>query len=49
MEAVLMIPGPSAGTAAAFAIDDGIALQDLDYVELRGKLERYEQSLIWQK
>ncbi|MDA9857915.1 FAD-dependent oxidoreductase [Rubripirellula sp.] len=49
MEPIFMILGQSAGTAAAFAIEDGIALQDLDYAKLKAKLERDEQRLIWQE
>jgi hypothetical protein len=38
MEPVFMILGQSAGTAAALAIEEGIALQDLDYKKLQAKL-----------
>ncbi len=47
MEPVFMILGQSAGTAAALAIDEGIAVQDLDYAKLKAKLERDEQRLVW--
>lgn len=38
MEPVFMILGQSAATAAAQAIDDGVAVQDLDYKKLRQRL-----------
>jgi hypothetical protein len=38
MEPVFMILGQSAATAAAMAIDDGIAVQDVPYEKLRGRL-----------
>ena len=38
MEPVFMILGQSAGTAAALAIDKGVAVQDLDYELLRTRL-----------
>jgi len=38
MEPVFMILGQSAATAAAFAIDDGIAVQDVDYAKLKERL-----------
>jgi hypothetical protein len=38
MEPVLMILGQSAATAAAFAIDDSVAVQDVDYPKLRARL-----------
>jgi hypothetical protein len=38
MEPVFMILGQSAATAACFSIDDGIAVQDLDYNRLRERL-----------
>ena len=47
MEPVFMILGQSAGTAAALAIDEGIAVQDFDYAKLKAKLERDEQRLVW--
>ena len=46
---IFMILGQSAGTAAALAIDEGIAVQDLDYAKLKTKLERDEQRLVWQE
>jgi len=45
MEPVFMILGQSAGTAAALAIDGGVALQDLDYEELKAKLKAGGQLL----
>lgn len=47
MEPVFMILGQSAGTAAALAIDEGIAVQDLDYGKLKTRLERDGQRLVW--
>lgn len=38
MEPVFMILGQSAATAASMAMDQGIAVQDLDYGELRARL-----------
>lgn len=38
MEPVFMVLGQSAATAAAFAIDDAVAVQDLDYQKLRARL-----------
>jgi hypothetical protein len=38
MEPDFMILGQSAGTAAAIAIADGVAVQDLDYAKLRERL-----------
>jgi hypothetical protein len=43
MEPVFMILGQSAGTAAAMAIDEGVALQKLDYTKLRERLEADKQ------
>lgn len=45
MEPVFMILGQSAATAAAIAIDKGIAVQDVDYSELRAQLEKDRQRL----
>ncbi|WP_449301092.1 FAD-dependent oxidoreductase [Pirellulimonas nuda] len=39
MEPVFMILGQSAATAASLAIDDGIPVQDLDYQQLRSRLD----------
>ena len=45
MEPVWMILGESAGVAAALAADNGIAVQDVPYKQLRSKLENLEQIL----
>lgn len=45
MEPVFMILGQSAGTAAALAIDNRTAVQDLDYESLRKRLEADGQKL----
>ncbi len=45
MEPVFMILGQSAATAAAIAIDDGVALQKLDYQHLRKRLRADGQVL----
>ncbi len=45
MEPVFMILGQSAATAACFAIDDAIAVQDLEYAKLREQLEADGQVL----
>lgn len=47
MEPVFMILGQSAGTAAALAIEGGIAVQDLEYDKLRARLEKGGQRLKW--
>jgi hypothetical protein len=38
MEPVFMILGQSAATAAALAIEEGVAVQDLNYDKLRARL-----------
>jgi hypothetical protein len=38
MEPVFMILGQSAATAAVFAIDDNVAVQDVDYDKLKDRL-----------
>ena len=38
MEPVFMILGQSAATAAVLSIEDGVAIQDLDYRKLRTRL-----------
>ena len=38
MEPVFMILGQSAATAASLAIDGGVAVQDIDYADLRARL-----------
>ncbi len=45
MEPVFMILGHSAATAAAMAIDAGIAVQDVDYAKLKTKLLKDGQIL----
>jgi len=45
MEPVFMMLGQSAGTAASFAIDNQIAVQDVDYNKLKIQLEEDKQIL----
>jgi hypothetical protein len=45
MEPVFMILGQSAATAAALAIDDGVAVQQVSYAKLRDRLLRDRQVL----
>jgi hypothetical protein len=45
MEPVFMILGQSAATAAVIAIDDGVAVQQVDYRKLRGRLLQDGQVL----
>lgn len=45
MEPVFFALGQSAATAAAYAIDDGCAVQDVDYGKLRARLLRDGQRL----
>lgn len=45
MEPVFMILGQSAGTAAALAIDEGVAVQDIPYEQLKQKLNNDGQHL----
>ena len=45
MEPVFMVLGQSAATAAAQAIDDGCAVQDVDYAKLSKTLEKDGQIL----
>ena len=47
MEPVFMILGQSAATAASMAIDEGIALEKLDYERLRRQLNKDKQVLAW--
>ena len=47
MEPVFMILGQSAATAAAMAIDDGIAVQDVPYRKLQKQLEADGQVLAY--
>ncbi|MCH9653173.1 MAG: FAD-dependent oxidoreductase [Planctomycetes bacterium] len=48
MEPVFMVLGQSAATAAAQAIDANQAVQDIDYPQLRNRLLRDKQVLIWE-
>ena len=45
MEPVFMVLGQSAATAAALALDAGVAVQDLPYAQLRERLVRDGQVL----
>ncbi len=47
MEPVFMILGQTAATAAAQAIDQGVAVQDVDYPKLRARLLADRQILEW--
>jgi len=47
MEPVFMATSQSAATAACEAIDDGVAVQQVDYAKLRQRLERDGQVLAW--
>jgi len=47
MEPVFMIFGQSAATAAVFAIDDNIAIQDVDYEKLKERLLADGQRLVY--
>jgi len=47
MEPVFMILGQSAATAAAHALEEGIALQDVNYERLRSRLLNDGQILEW--
>lgn len=47
MEPVLMITSQSAATAAALAFEKGVAVQDLDYADLKPRLVRDGQVLEW--
>ena len=44
MEPVFMILGQSAATAASLAIENGIAVQDVDYQQFRERLEELASS-----
>jgi hypothetical protein len=48
MEPVFMILGQSAGTAAALAIDTGVAVQRVDYAKLKRQLVADKQILRWE-
>jgi hypothetical protein len=45
MEPVFMILGQSAATAASIAIDEGIAVQEVEYDKLRTRLLEDDQRL----
>ena len=47
MEPVFMMTSQSAGTAAAFAIDDAVAVQNLNYSKLAAQLRADGQLLSW--
>ena len=47
MEPVFMATSQSAATAACFAIDARVAVQDVDYETLRPRLEQDGQVLSW--
>ncbi len=47
MEPVFMVLGQSAATAACLSIDEGIAVQDLDYAALQKQLLADRQRLSW--
>ena len=47
MEPVFMMASQSAGTAAAFAIDDNVAVQNLNYTKLAAQLRADGQLLDW--
>ncbi|MFO1487050.1 MAG: FAD-dependent oxidoreductase [Verrucomicrobiota bacterium] len=47
MEPVFMMTSQAAGTAAAFAIDDGVAVQALNYAKLAAQLRADGQLLDW--
>ncbi len=46
MEPVFMVLGQSAGTAAALAIDAGVAVQRVDYATLRARLDADKQVVV---
>jgi hypothetical protein len=47
MEPVFMLLSQSAATAAAFAIDDNVAVQQLNYAKLKAQLIADKQLLTW--
>ena len=47
MEPVFMILGQSAATAAVFAIEENVAVQDVDYDKLKGRLLADGQRLVY--
>jgi hypothetical protein len=48
MEPVFMILGQSAAVAACMAIDNNIAVQDVNYDDLKTELEKRKQVLTYQ-
>jgi hypothetical protein len=48
MEPGFMILGQSAAVAACMAIDNNIAVQDVNYETLKSELENKKQILTWQ-
>jgi len=48
MEPVFMILGQSAATAAVMAIEDRVAVQQVDYARLRARLLADKQVLVWE-
>ncbi|MGY2437964.1 hypothetical protein ACW4FQ_33025, partial [Escherichia coli] len=44
---VFMVLGQSAATAACQAIDEGVAVQDVNYTKLRDRLLKEKQVLEW--
>ena len=49
MEPVFMITSQSAATAAVMALEDGKAVQEVDYEKLRSRLVEEGQVVEWQK
>jgi hypothetical protein len=49
MEPVFMITSQSAATAAVMALEDGCAVQEVDYSKLRSRLVEEGQVVEWQK
>jgi len=49
MEPVFMITSQSAATAACQAIDDGKAVQEVDYESLKARLVKDGQVIEWRK
>lgn len=49
MEPVFMVLGQSAATAAVLAIDEGVAVQDVDYAKLRARLLADQQVLEYER
>lgn len=47
MEPVFMVLGQSAATAASQALDDHVAVQDIDYAKLKSRLLQDQQVLTW--